>query len=82
MSYKILIVNNDDGNVVVDEKEARAIVGAVTYGEQSQALGLTDCTGLDLVCTIHAAEKTIDTITKENPDVAMLLALLGTDVEE
>ena len=78
MSYKILIVNNDDGNVVVDEKEARAIVGAVSYGDKTQALGLTDCNALDLVCTTHIAKDVIDTLTKKNPDVAMLLALLET----
>ena len=76
MSYKIFIVDNDNGNVVVDEKEARAIVGAVCYGDKTHTLGLTDCNSFDLACTIHNAKDVIDKLTKENPNVAILLELL------
>lgn len=75
MSYKITITNNKNGEVVVNEENAVAIVGAVTNKQETAKIGFTDCNTLYLANSILGAETVISEIKNEVPAVDLLLQL-------
>lgn len=75
MSYTIKIVNNEDGEVVIDENNALAIIGGIGAEKGEHLIGFTDCNSFKLAGTIFAAQKTIATLLKQTPEVKMLVQL-------
>lgn len=75
MSYKITITNNKDGEVLVNEENAVAIVGAVVNKQETAKIGFTDCNASCLVNAILGAETVISEIKNEVPAVDLLLLL-------
>lgn len=75
MSYKITITNNKNGEVLVNEENAVAIVGAVTNKQETAKIGFTDCNTLCLANSILGAETVISEIKNEVPAVDLLLQL-------
>ena len=75
MSYKITIIDNDNGNVILDESEAVAIIGAVSNEEDTAEIGFTDCNGVILAQALDAADGVISTIEERSPQIAILRAL-------
>lgn len=75
MSYKITITNNKNGEVLVNEENAVAIVGAVAIKQDIAKVGFTDCNTLYLANAILAAETVISEIKNEVPAVDVLLQL-------
>lgn len=79
MSYKITITNNKNGEVLVNEENAVAIVGAVTNKQETAKIGFTDCNTLCLANSILGAETVISEIKNEVPAVDLLLQLKAMD---
>lgn len=75
MSYKITITNNKDGEVLVNEENAVAIVGAVVNKQETAKIGFTDCNTLCLANAILGAETVISEIKNEVQAVDLLLQL-------
>lgn len=75
MSYKIIITNNKNGEVMVNEENAVAIVGAVVNKQNIDRIGFTDCNALNLANAILGAETVISEIKNEEPAVDLLLQL-------
>lgn len=75
MSYKIIITNNKNGEVLVNEENAVAIVGAVVNKQNIAEIGFTDCNALHLANAILGAEAAISEIKNEEPAVDLFLQL-------
>lgn len=75
MSYKVTITNNENGEVIVNEENAVAIVGAVANKQNTAKIGFTDCNTLYLANAILGAETVISEIKNEVPIVDVLLQL-------
>lgn len=76
MSFKITITNNETGEILVNNENAVAIVGAITdYGEITREIGFTCCNALNLASVVHGAESVISQIKRESPEVEFLLQL-------
>ena len=81
MSYKVTITNNKNGEVLVNEENAVAIVGAVAIKQYIATIGFTDCNTLYLANAILAAETVISEIKNEVPAVDLLLQLKAMEDE-
>ena len=81
MSYKVTITNNKNGEVLVNEENAVAIVGAVAIKQDIAKIGFTDCNTLYLANAILAAETVISEIKNEVPAVDLLLQLKAMEDE-
>ena len=81
MSYKITIINNKNGEIIVNEENAVAIVGTVVNKQNIDKIGFTDCNALDLANAILAAETVISEIKNEVPAVDLLLQLKAMEDE-
>lgn len=79
MSYKIIITNNKDGEIIVNEENAVAIVGAVANKQDVAKIGFTDCNTLCLANVILGAETVISEIKNEVRAVDLLLQLKAMD---
>lgn len=81
MSFKVTITNNKNGEVIVNEENAVAIIGAVAVKPDIARNGFTDrigyihCNTLYLANAILAAETVISEIKNEVPAVDVLLQL-------
>lgn len=59
MSYKVTITNNETGEVLVNEENAVAIVGAIGNEQGTRSIVFTDCDAISLGDAISAAEYVI-----------------------
>lgn len=75
MSFKITIINNEDGEVLVNEENAVAIIGAVTTEEHTACLGYTSCNAMELANAVRGADNAKDSILKKSPMVKLLCEL-------
>ena len=69
MSYKITITNNKTGEILADEDNAVAIVGAIADEKKVAQIYLASCNALTLASVIHGAEDIISLIKRESPEV-------------
>ena len=74
MSFKVQIINNENNEVLVDEEEAVAIVGAITNEQGTRSVGYTRCNLLSLMSAISGASKVIEEFQEENPMLGAMLA--------
>ena len=72
MSYKIIITDNETGEVLVNENKAKAIVGAYVNGESTGRMGFTKCNAMDLEEVISGAESVAEKLKSKHPFVAIL----------
>lgn len=76
MSYSIKIVDNDDGDVLIDINDALAIYGAIGLTEGGEkAIGCCNCNSIKLAGTLTAAQKVIEMGLDNNPEVEMLMQM-------
>lgn len=75
MSFKITITNNDNGKVLFNEENARAIIGSVVNEENTATLGYTNCNGNDLLNAILGVDRVRDAILEKNPTAKMLYGM-------
>ena len=76
MSYKITITNNKTGEILVDNDNAVAIVGAIADEENVGQMWFTSCNPLTLAKVIQGAEDVISQIKRELPEVDASLRLM------
>lgn len=74
MSYKVTITNNKNGEVLVNEENAVAIVGAIGNEQGTHSIGVTACDAISLGNAILAAEDVILQL-KTEPGVKLVLEL-------
>lgn len=74
MSFKVTITNNKNGEVIVNEENAVAIIGAIGNEEGTHSIGLTACDAISLGDAILAAEDVISQL-KTDPRVKLVLEL-------
>ena len=82
MSYTVKIIDNDNGAVVIDSTNARAVVGAVATDEGAQGVFSTSCKTEEIAMCMFAAQQAIDIGKKANPMYAALLAFIETKKDE
>lgn len=75
MSFKITIINNENGEVLANEENAVAIVGAITNEEATAQMAFVNCDTIKLANAIHYAEGVTSKIRGETPKLNLLLAL-------
>ena len=64
MSYKITITNNKNGEIIVNEENAVAIVGAIGNEQGTRSIVFTDCDAISLGDAISAAEDVISRLKR------------------
>lgn len=72
MSYTVKIINNDDGNVIVDREDVSAVIGSIAFEEGSASIGQTDCNSIELAQALATALIAIAQLEKEYPLVREL----------
>ena len=76
MSYKITITNNKTGEIIVDNGNVVAIVGAIADEENIGQMWFTSCNPFVLARVIQEIEDVISKIKRESPDLDTLLRLM------
>ena len=76
MSYKITITNNKTGEIIVDNGNVVAIVGAIADEENIGQMWFSDCNQFILARVIQEAEDVISKIKREIPEVDASLRLM------
>lgn len=82
MSYKVTITDNETGEVLVNEENAVAIVGAIGNEQGTRSIGFTACDAISLGDAIMMAEKIISKIKNEVPIIESLLRKYGVEEEQ
>ena len=77
MSYSIKIVDNDDGAVLTEETEVKAIVGSVTTKEGAYSVSYTSCNAIELLTALAAARDAIEKTRDGEPTLKMLESYLS-----
>ena len=81
MSYKITITNNETGEILVDNDNAVAIVGAISDEEKVGQMCFTNCNPLTLVSVIQGAEGAIS-IAKDDVSLQLMKIMEKMDVDK
>ena len=75
MSYKITITNNETGEILGENDNAVAIIGAITDEKKTSCILFACCDAPDLACTVDGAENVISRIKRELPEIKAILQL-------
>lgn len=75
MSFKITITNNENGEVLVNEENAVAIIGAFATENGTAQMGFCACNSFDICRTINAAKKSIRSVETADPKNSALSQL-------
>lgn len=78
MSYKITIMDNKTGEVLVDNDNAVAIVGTIADEENVGQMWFIRCNPFVLARVIQEAEDVISKIKRKFPEVDASLRLMET----
>lgn len=76
MSYKVTITNNETGEVLINEENAVAIVGAIGNEIGTHSIGFTACNAISIGNAILAAEDIISQL-KTEPGIKLVLELIA-----
>ena len=82
MSYKITITDNKTGEILVDNDNAVAIVGAIADEENIGQMWFIRCNQFVLARVIQEIEDVISKIKRKFPEVDTLLRLIETTGEK
>lgn len=75
MSYKITIIDNENGEVFLNEENAKAIIGAIASEEGVHCVSHVKCNGLELLAALEGTDRAKDTLLKKHPELQMPYAL-------
>lgn len=78
MPFHLVITNNETGEVIHEWNMCALIGAAQTTENNTASLGLTDCNALELAATIDGAQKAINKILKDSPEIKILLEFMST----
>lgn len=70
MSFTITIKNNENGEVLVNEENAVAIIGAFSVENGTAQMGFCACNTFDICRTINAAKKSIRNVETADPKIS------------
>lgn len=76
-SFKITIINNEDGSVLVDYDNAEAIVGAISANDGTHSIGFTACNSLTLAQAIGGCQKVITEFIEEHPELNFIAQMIA-----
>ena len=79
MSFKVTIINNKNGDVIVNEENAAAIIGAIGTKNDVHCMGfIQDCSLLEMAGALEGAKRAEEEVAKAHPEVklAMFLGVL------
>ena len=76
MNFKITVTNNENGEVLVNEENAVAIIGAIKSEQGTHAMGFISCDVISLGGAILAAEDVISQTKRKFPEVDASLRLM------
>ena len=77
MSFKIKITNNESGEVLVNEENAVAVIGALAVENGTAEIGFCACNTFDVCRTLSAAKKSINRIENTDKQIAIASELFG-----
>ena len=75
MSFKITIINNENGDVLVNEENAVEIIGEVKNKEETACLGFTSCNGIQLLEVVEGNDKAKREILNNSPHIKLMYDL-------
>lgn len=75
MSFKVTIINNENGEVLVNEENAGAVIGAVETEKDVCCLGFTECNIVQLAQAVEGAQNAIKTLMETKPAIELFLKL-------
>lgn len=70
MSFTITIKNNENGEVLANEENAVAIIGAFSTENGTAQMGFCACNTFDICRTINAAKKSIRNVETADPKIS------------
>lgn len=76
MSFKIQITNNENGEVLVNEENAVAIIGGYSTEKCSAEIAFVSCSTLPLCNAITSAKKTINRVQNTDKRISLALELI------
>lgn len=79
--FHITITNNTTGETLHDT-DVCAIVGAFNEGERTAVVCLTACNAFDIAATINGANKAIQHICADHPELELFAKLLDGRSQE
>lgn len=82
MSFKITIVNNENGEVMTSVENAKAIIGAITTDEHTQVVGVTNCTTNLLLNALNGVDNAKKEILKRNPLLKLYYTLKDIEADK
>ncbi len=77
MSYKVIIIDNKTNEVVINEDNAKAIIGAVAGEGDVCCIGTFSCEAGVVLETLRALDKSKGDILKVHPKLAIAYLLNG-----
>ena len=72
MSFKIKIVDNETGNVLVDRDDAKAIIGAVGTDKTVECMAFLRCDSLVTYHTIGGVQSVLTNLLEQYPEMNIL----------
>ena len=81
MSLKILIIDNDNGEVLVDEANANGCLIAISTEEKTKSSAFVRCNAFDIAQMIYSCEKTISHARKRDPKVILAEKFIAVGME-
>lgn len=66
MSFKITVINNDNGKVLINEENAKALIGALVEGDNTGIIALTACNANDILNALHGCDEARNQILEQN----------------
>lgn len=76
MSFSIKVIDNENGKVIVDEKDAVAIIGVVATEKGCSQIAAVRCNSLVFSQAIDRCRKTLEMLENDNPEVKKKADLL------
>ena len=77
MSLSVKIVDNKNGEVLVDRKDVVCVIGAFGDSEKTGVYDFTRCTGVDLAKTVVHLKDHLEKTLDENPALKQCVELLS-----
>ena len=71
MSYKVIIIDNKTNETIVNENNAKVIIGAIANENAIQSLGILECKASEALETLKKVDKVKEGILKEHPRLAL-----------
>jgi hypothetical protein len=71
MSYKIIIIDNETNETIVNENNAKAIIGAIAGEKQVSGVGILECEGDEALNALEMLGKVKEGLFEKHPKLAL-----------